>query len=50
LRGGDRKIETCLVVETLRVADAERIAAALQREFDRAEIGVYRLLCEIRPD
>jgi hypothetical protein len=50
LRGGDRKIEACLVVETLRVPDAETIAAALAQEFPRAEIGVYRLLCEIRPD
>jgi hypothetical protein len=49
LRGGDRKMEACFVVETLRVADAERIAAALAWEYERAEIGVYRLLCEIRP-
>jgi hypothetical protein len=47
LRGGDRKIEACLLVETLRVPDAERIAAALGSEFPGAEIGVYRLLCEI---
>ena len=50
LRGGDRKIEACLVVETLRVPDAETIAAALAEEFPKTEIGVYRLLCEIRPD
>jgi len=49
LRGGDRKIEACLLVETLRVADAERVAAALAGEFPGAEAGVYRLLCEIRP-
>jgi hypothetical protein len=47
LRGGDRKIEACLLVETLRVPDAEKIAAALANEFPRAETGVYRLLCEI---
>jgi hypothetical protein len=47
LRGGDRKIEMCLLVETLRVPDAEKIAAALAGEFPSAEIGVYRLLCEI---
>src|SRR6185436_5966960 len=47
LRGGDRKIEACLLVETLRVTDAEKIAAALGSEFQTAEIGVYRLLCEI---
>jgi hypothetical protein len=48
LRGGDRKIEACLLVETLRVPDASQIAVALTNEFPRAEIGVYRLLCEIR--
>jgi hypothetical protein len=47
LRGGDRKIEACLLVETLRVPEAERIAVALANEFPRTEIGVYRLLCEI---
>jgi hypothetical protein len=47
LRGGDRKIETCLLVETLRTPEAEKIAATLATEFPRAEIGVYRLLCEI---
>ena len=47
LRGGDRKIEVCLLVETLRVLEAEKIAVALANEFPRAEIGVYRLLCEI---
>ena len=50
LRGGDRKIEACLLVETLRVPDAETIAAALANEFPRTKIGVYRLLCEIRAD
>jgi len=48
LRGGDRRIEACLLIETLRVADAEKIAAALK--FPHAEIGVYRLLCEIGPE
>lgn len=49
LRGGDRKIDTCLVVETLRLADAEAIAATLAVRFPQAAAGVYRLLCEIRP-
>jgi hypothetical protein len=48
LRGGDRKIEACLLVETLRLPDAERIAASLSAAYPRGEIGVYRLLCEIR--
>jgi hypothetical protein len=48
LRGGDRKIEACLLIETLRVPEAEKIAAALAVEFPKTEVGVYRLLCEIR--
>jgi hypothetical protein len=47
LRGGDRKIEMCLLVETLRVPDAEKVAVVLANEFSNTEIGVYRLLCEI---
>lgn len=49
LRGGDKKIEACLLIETLRVPDAERIAVQLAREFSQTAVGVYRLLCEIRP-
>jgi hypothetical protein len=48
LRGGDRKIEGCLLMETLRLTEAEKIAAGLATEFPKAQIGVYRLLCEIR--
>jgi hypothetical protein len=50
LRGGDRKIEGCLLVETLRLADAETVAASLAGTFPNTEIGVYRLLCDIRAD
>jgi hypothetical protein len=49
LRGGDRKIEACLYVETLRVTEAENVAGALAEKFPGAEVGIYRLLCEIRP-
>ena len=49
LRGGDRKIEACLYVETLRADDSDRIAGALSSRFPAADVGVYRLLCEIRP-
>lgn len=47
LRGGDRRIEGCLLVETLRVQDAERVAGMLSTQLPAATIGVYRLLCEI---
>jgi hypothetical protein len=48
LRGGDRRIAGCLLVETLRLPDAERIAGALAARFPGAVVGIYRLLCEIR--
>jgi hypothetical protein len=50
LRGGDARIEACMLVETLRVADAEMVAASLSQKFPDAATGIYRLLCEIRPD
>ena len=51
LRGGDRKIAACIMVDALREADATRTRAALAREFaSTAEIGVYRLLCELARD
>ena len=49
LRGGDRRAEGFLLVETLRVGDAERIAAALAAAHPGCAVGSYRLLCEIRP-
>jgi len=47
LRGGDRRMEGCLLLETLRVQDAERVAGMLSTQLPAATIGVYRLLCEI---
>src|SRR5579871_24483 len=40
LRGGDRKIEGCLLVETLRLADGERIAVSLEATFRVTDICV----------
>jgi hypothetical protein len=48
LRGGDARIQACLLLEMLRIADAEQAAAMLKSKFSKAEVGVYRLLCEIR--
>src|SRR5262249_23996478 len=48
LRGGDPRIEACLLVETLRIQDGEIIAEALSKQFATAAIGLYRLLCEVR--
>jgi hypothetical protein len=48
LRGRDRKIAACAVVETLRQSDAERLRERLAREFGAAaEVGIYRLLCQL---
>jgi hypothetical protein len=49
LRGGDARIEACLMIETLRVSEAEATAASVSQKFPDATIGIYRLLCEIRP-
>jgi len=49
LRGGDRKISDCLLVETLRESDARRVAGQMTDRFGAsAEIGIYRLLCEFQ--
>ena len=48
VRGGDARIEACLMVETLRLAAAETVAAALADRFQASAVGIYRLLCEIR--
>ena len=50
LRGGDKKLQACLLVETLRLSDAEKLALVLAASFRGMAIGVYRLLCEIRSD
>ena len=47
LRGGDKKIEACLMVDTLRQADAETIGKQLTKDFARADVGVFRVLCQI---
>jgi hypothetical protein len=49
LRGGDRKIEACLLIESLRMPDAEKVAKTISGLFPNAAIGTYRLLCEVRP-
>ena len=47
LRGGDKKIKTCLMVDTLRQADAEKLGARLTKQFAGAEVGVFRVLCQL---
>ena len=47
LRGGDKKIKGCLMVDTLRQSDAEALGARLSRQFPGAELGVFRVLCQL---
>ena len=47
LRGGDKKIKGCLMADTLRHAQAEALGARFERDFPGAEVGVYRVLCQV---
>ena len=48
LRGGDRKIEACVIIDTLRLADAEDVCEKLNGAWGAAaELGIYHLLCEL---
>jgi hypothetical protein len=47
LRGGDKKIAGCLMIDTLRQADAEKIGAGLGKKFPGTEVGVFRVLCQL---
>jgi hypothetical protein len=47
LRGGDKKIAGALMVDTLYEKDAERVGAQLAKLFPGADIGIFRVLCQI---
>ena len=47
LRGGDKKIKACLMVDTQRQADAEKLGERFSKDFTRADIGVFRVLCQL---
>ena len=47
LRGGDKKIKTCLMVDTLRQGDAEKLGERLAKQFSDADVGVFRVLCQL---
>ncbi|HEY7231273.1 MAG TPA: hypothetical protein VH558_12950 [Pseudolabrys sp.] len=47
LRGGDKKIKACLMVDTLHQADAETLGKRLSGQFPGAEVGVFRVLCQL---
>jgi len=52
LRGGDARINACLLVETLREDTARAVLADLGEKLDTqvTEAGVYGLLCDAGPD
>jgi len=47
LRGGDKKIAGCLMIDTLRQDAAEQTGARLATQFPNAEVGVFRVLCQL---
>ena len=47
LRGGDKKIKACLMVDTLHQSDAETLGERLSGQFPGAELGVFRVLSQI---
>jgi hypothetical protein len=47
LRGRDKKIAGCLMIDTLQQADAEKIGGELARQFPGTEVGVFRVLCQL---
>ena len=47
LRGGDKNIKACLMVDTLHQSDAETLGKRLSVRFPGAEVGVFRVLSQI---
>jgi hypothetical protein len=47
LRGGDKKIKACLMVDTLHQSDAEKLGERLSQQFAGTEVGVFRVLCQL---
>ena len=47
LRGGDKKIAGALMIDTLYQDKAELVGAQLARQFPDADLGVFRVLCQI---
>jgi hypothetical protein len=44
LRGGDKKIKACLMVDTLQQSDADALGKRLSGQFPGADVGVFRVL------
>ena len=46
IRGRDKKISSCIFIETLRREQAMSLAEQFHKQFTDIAIGVYRLICE----
>ena len=46
IRGRDKKISSCLFIETLRREQALNLAEQIRKQFSDMAIGVYDLICE----
>jgi len=47
LRGGDKKIAGALMIDLLYQEDAETMGAQLAKQFPGADVGSFRVLCQI---
>ncbi len=47
LRGGDKKIKACLMVDTLCQSEAEKLGVRFSKEYTGADVGVFRVLCQL---
>jgi hypothetical protein len=47
LRGGDNKVAGALLIDTLYQDDAAAIGVGLAKQFPGADVGVFRVLCQI---
>jgi hypothetical protein len=47
LRGGDKKIAGALMIDTLYEEGAQALGAQLAKQFPQADIGIFRVLCQI---
>jgi len=47
IRGGDKKIKACLMADTLYQGDAEKLGDRLAKQFAGADVGVFRVLCQL---
>jgi hypothetical protein len=47
LRGGDKKIKGCLMIDTLRQDAADKLGARMTKDFPAAQVGVFRVLCQL---